>query len=652
MSPLRRLAEKRLPVALALGLLVLVAVLAGKTTGLLQPLDLKAYDQLLRLTARAGDNKSPVVVIGVTEADIRQLKQWPLTDEQLARTLEKLDSYEPAVIGIDIYRDIPVPPGSDALQALLATNPRLIGILKFQEHDRQGIPAHPALMAQDRAGFNDVVIDTDGIVRRGLLFLDDGVDYSTAFGLKLAAQYLARHGVALAPDPLDPEVIRLGQVSIYPLDPDFGGYYGEDMAGYQFMLRYHAVQRPFAVFSLSELINDSIPRDALSGKVVMLGVTAVSVKDAFHTPYNHGLWPDGEITGTTLHAHIANQLIDAALAGSRPVAALPGYIELMLAAVLAFAGAFAAWPMRSIRYAVVVLAAGWAIIAGLWIGLYQLNWWLPAAEAALVWTLSTVIMTFYIAGLRRKQQAMLRQLFSKHVSPEVEDAVWNQRDQLLEGGHLRARQLTVTVLFVDLVGFTTVSEQLPPEKVMIWLNAYLGNIAEIVMRFKGIVDDYLGDAVKADFGVPVGSTSDAEIRADALNAVRCAREICETIAMLNIQWQKRDYPRVTARIGINTGLVVAGSLGSASRMKYTTIGDAVNTASRLESYDKTGLVQAQSRHGTRILIGATTAMLVGDEIPVEAITTVTLKGKTEPTTIYRLIPQDNGSKDKSQEVSC
>ena len=172
------------------------------------------------------------------------------------------------------------------------------------------------------------------------------------------------------------------------------------------------------------------------------------------------------------------------------------------------------------------------------------------------------------------------------MAPEVAEVLWQQREQFLDGGRPRSQKQIVTVMFTDLQGFTSVSEQLDPQVLMDWLNTYMDAIARTVMDHGGVVDDYFGDGVKVNFGVPVPRTSEEEIRQDALHAVRCALALEREMARINENMKARGLPNLRMRVGIYTGPVVAGTLGSAERMKYTTLGDTVNTAARLESYDK------------------------------------------------------------------
>jgi adenylate cyclase len=200
--------------------------------------------------------------------------------------------------------------------------------------------------------------------------------------------------------------------------------------------------------------------------------------------------------------------------------------------------------------------------------------------------------------------------------------------------------VVVTTLFSDLRGFTSVSEKMDPQELIDWLNSCMESMAQLVMDHSGIVDDYAGDGLKADFGVPLARTDDAQVQQDAINAVTCALAMEKELLRLNALWQEKGLPAVGMRIGIFTGPAVVGLLGGTQRMKYTTIGDTINTASRLESYDK----ELAKDVLCRILIGESTWRYVADHFDTEKVGEVTLKGKRDKIGVYRVIGRKgNGS---------
>jgi adenylate cyclase len=187
-----------------------------------------------------------------------------------------------------------------------------------------------------------------------------------------------------------------------------------------------------------------------------------------------------------------------------------------------------------------------------------------------------------------------------------------------------------------LKGYSSLSEQLGPSGVMDWLNEYMNATTRAVIDNGGVVHKYFGDSVMAVFGVPLIRTTEHEIKQDAINAVRCALAMEKALLCLNKQWSEKGMQMGSMRVGICTGPLMAGSLGSADRMEYAVVGDTVNTASRLESFDK-HLADGESENTyCRILIGETTYRLLDDQFHTKLVGILPLKGKAEKVTIYRI----------------
>jgi adenylate cyclase len=228
-------------------------------------------------------------------------------------------------------------------------------------------------------------------------------------------------------------------------------------------------------------------------------------------------------------------------------------------------------------------------------------------------------------------------LFEQHVSPQVADTIWRDRDQFLEGGRPRPQKLVVTVLFSDFKGYTAASEKLDPHDLLEWINSYIEAMAHVVTVHGGVVDDYAGDGIKANFGVPLANTNDTAVRRSAEAAVYCSLTMHQELQRLNVEWQKRGRDPVGMRIGICTGPVVAGTIGSSQRLKYTTVGDTVNAAARLESLDRDNVPVGTASDPCRILIDGATRRWLGGDIEVQSIGPVSVKGKREPLDTYRVI---------------
>ncbi|MBA3965684.1 MAG: adenylate/guanylate cyclase domain-containing protein, partial [Nitrospirales bacterium] len=218
----------------------------------------------------------------------------------------------------------------------------------------------------------------------------------------------------------------------------------------------------------------------------------------------------------------------------------------------------------------------------------------------------------------------------------------------LEKGRLRPQKLVVTTVFTDLEGFTTVAENMEPNTVLDWLNTYMERMVKIINNHGGMVDDYHGDMIKADFGVfRLGQTEENK-RQDVNNAVSCAVALEQEMRCLNTQWQQQGLPEVRMRIGIQTGPVVVGSLGSEQRLKFTTIGDSVNIASRLESFQKDSLETWSKDEVCRILIGETTKQYLGEHPwGLKEVGVITLRGKANGISVYRLFTKTAAPEQRS-----
>jgi adenylate cyclase len=283
------------------------------------------------------------------------------------------------------------------------------------------------------------------------------------------------------------------------------------------------------------------------------------------------------------------------------------------------------------------MAGGLLILGITVIVAFVQGWWIPLAPPSMAWFLSVSVVTASVLGLERKERALLMHLFSKHVSGEVAEAVWQQRDQFLLNGRPRPQQLVATVFFSDFKGYTAASEKMTPEALMDWVNSYLDVMAGLVIKYGGVIDDYAGDAIKANFGVPLPRNSEEEIAQDAVNAVTCALAMEQEMHRLNLRHEQSGLATVGMRIGIHTGPVVAGSVGTSERLKYTTVGDAVNTAARLESLDRDVVQETPGRRLCRILIDESTKRYLGDRFVLDRIGDVNVKGKEQTLTVYRVI---------------
>ncbi|HBB35482.1 MAG TPA: adenylate/guanylate cyclase domain-containing protein [Cyanobacteria bacterium UBA8803] len=620
-------------------------IIALRLTGTLQLLEWAALDQFFRFRPLEPSDRR-IVIVAINELDIRKAGQWPISDAVLAKLLLKIKQQQPRAIGLNLFRDLSVPPGHEALVDVFESTPNLIGSEKVVGNAYgDSIAPPPALRKLNQVGAVNTVIDADGKVRRALLSvtLKNG-ETTESLATRLALIYLEAKGITLEEIDAANFKYRLGKAVFTRMKPDDGGYIGLDTGGYQILLNFrnHSCRGKlgkcfvYQTVSMTEVLEGRIPTDLMRDRIVLIGASAESLKDRVFTPYSNS--PFTAPTGVELNADLTSQILSAAIEG-RPLIHVwsePG--EWLWIFLWSFVGATVGGRLLHIHSRMTgIVLVGSTLAIGSFLA-FLAGWWLPIVPVLLALGGSGVAITAYIAYTESEDRQAVMNLLGQHVSPKIAQAIWRDRNQLLKGGQLLGKNLTATVLFTDIKGFTTITEQTEPETLMIWLNEYMNVMAQSVLDHDGVVDKFIGDAVMAVFGIPIPSNKREEIAKDACAAVSCALDMGAKLKALNQQWQEKGLPTVAMRIGIATGLVVTGSVGSRERLNYTTIGDSVNIAARLESYDK-------SLDGgiCRILIAEETHRHIQGKFPTQFIGTVQLKGRKQPVQIY-LVPLQNADK--------
>jgi adenylate cyclase len=607
---------------------ITASVLSLRHFGGLQQLELVAYDQMVRFAPDAGPDPR-LLVVAITEADIRSQKRWPLTDQAIAELLQKLQQYQPTAIGIDIYRDIPYEPGHQQLIKQFKA-PNVIGITKIGDGEDLGVSPPPTL-PEEQVGFNDITSDSDGVIRRNLLFADLGDATLYSFSLRLALAYLAKQGIQPKPSSIDPNLMQLNGTTLIPLDQSSGGYQKVDSLGYQILLQYRSTRIARRI-TLSDVLNGQVKPEWVRNKIVLFGATAQSAKDIFLTPYSRSDRENPLMPGVEIHAQSVSQILSSSLDGQKLFWYWDEWAEVVWIAAWSLIGGILAWGMR---HPVLLGTAGTLsllILITSCFNIFTRQGWIPVAAPALTLVLTGGVVVAYRAYQAQRQQQIVMTLLGQNTSPEIADALWNSRDRLIKSGKLPGQRLVATMLFTDIRNFSTISEEMPPESLLDWLNEYLDAITQEVKLHQGIINKFTGDGLLAVFGVPVTRTSLAEIAQDAQHAVACALAMGDRLQELNQNWKQRNLPIVGMRVGIFTGAVVVGSLGGKDRLEYGVIGDSVNIAARLEGYAK-----ERQTENCRILIAQDTLVHIGQEFEVEPWGPVALKGKRQMVEVYQVV---------------
>jgi adenylate cyclase len=636
--------------AVVSGAAIVIVVLVMRSLGLLQGMELAAYDRYLRSLPQPPAPDSRILVLAITEEDIQELGHWPISDEILARTLERLIAAGAQVIGLDVYRDLPVPPGAERLAKLLQREPRIIAAEQIGDEHSEGIRGPAVLRGSDRVGLNEILVDPDAMVRRGLLFANDeqgAVGYS--FALRIALLYLRSQGIYPRPDPERPELLRLGPTTLRPFRADDGGYVAADDAGYQILIDYHGAIHTLEAITLGPLLRGQIDPERIRDRIVLIGVVARSLPDFFRVP----VWQSPETQagppGVMLHGYIVTQLLRSAVGDARSTRVLAEWQEILCIVLVGGLGCALGGGFRRLYPFVLTMFLGLAVLWLIGAAAIRVGLWIPPVAPGMAWVGAMGLVMAWSSIRNRAQHTLLMRLFSIHVSNEMADQIWAQRDEFFKGGHPRTHRLMATALFLDIKGYSVLSDRMEPESLMEWLNGFMQPMTDEVLAFGGVVDDYFGDGLKASFGVPFPRETEEEIAADARQAVRCALAMESALSQLNQDYSERGLPGVAMRVGIHTGPVVLGSLGSAARQRYTAIGSAVVTAQRLESLGE--VAHDFEARPCRILISGETETLLDETFKCEGLGSFPLKGREEQIPVYRVLGCSSlpGSEGESQD---
>jgi adenylate cyclase len=350
----------------------------------------------------------------------------------------------------------------------------------------------------------------------------------------------------------------------------------------------------------------AIPPSAFKDKLVFIGTTASGLFDRYATPF------PGGAPGVALHAALADNVI-----ANQFMRRASRWADLGVTVAMAIAAGVSAALLPVVAAAAVTVALlaalvvwlGREVTAGVWIAE------VAPATAAVLALFAGVAWRYFVEDREKRH---VRRLFGRYVSKDVVDQLMADPGLVKLGGQRR----TMTVLFSDIRGFTSASEEREPEAVVAQLNEYFGAMVDVLFRHQGTLDKFVGDMVMGLFGAPLADPLHAD------HAVAAAVEMSTTLAALNARWAAEGKPALAIGIGINTGEMIAGNIGSEAIMSYTVIGDAVNLGARLESLNKA--------HGTQILISERTRAALTRPVPTREIGEVTVKGRTRPVRVYEV----------------
>jgi adenylate cyclase len=654
-----------------LGAQALFRAAAGGTT--LTPLDaveLKTYDWRLTHTARPETARTDIALVEIDEYSLRNLQPyvggwpWPravhsMLVDFLARAPARLIAYDVNFAAADTRKGFDMGgatlSGADSDQALIdsvkaAGNVILLTDATYEatSGESTGVPDAGYRLASPRvlerrivfppfpalvpaaAGFgqNVFALDADGVMRHTVPFVRSGASVLPSLGAAAAFKALGMQAGEVRLDgdrlvmrnrmlPLAERRVRTASgVTAY----DWGliDFRGPTLSA-DLKHRTYQTYSFFDLLSAEQQILDkakpAVDPAVFRDKIVFVGTTASGLLDVFETPFANGKMP-----GISVHAAVADDILSNRFIAEEPDAVRAAVVLLSALSVGLLAALAPAWWAAAGTTAFVAAGAWLAtdqFARGRWFNLAQ-----PVLAAALA-IFGGVAYQYVVEGREKRK---MKKLFGQYVSRDVYEQLVADPSRARLGGQRRE----MTVLFSDIRGFTTVSEAGEPEDIVRTLNEYFTCMVEIVFRHRGTVDKFVGDMVMALFGAPLDDAEHAD------HAVAAALEMTRALEDLNARWRAEGRPELQIGVGINSGSMIAGNIGSDAIMSYTVIGDAVNLASRLESLNK--------EFATRIIISDATKARLSGGCDVRPLGEVVVKGKTTAVSIYEVVAGSGGDR--------
>jgi class 3 adenylate cyclase/CHASE2 domain-containing sensor protein len=583
--------------------LMLFGAIAVALVSAQPPFPLAAAERLFdavafRYLGPLGPADPNVVVVGITEETLAGLPyRSPIDRAFLAELVDTLARKGVAAIGLDILLDRPTEPAKDAAlrRALTRSDIPVIAISIAPE------TAVPAGGRRFLDGFLDGVRTGDANLARDRF--DDVVrDHTPVHPVTGRPSFPAAIAAALgAPVPA-------GRFPIEWRRTARGPHTGPDVPTY-----------PAQSIAL-------LPPDWLQGKVALIG-SLISGIDEHRTIASTFGQPG---FGVEIHAQVVSQLLNRR---AEPESAIPWPL-LLGTAGLAVAGVTLGLVVTGYLFSAALAGFGVLFVAGVLAGYAYTGVLVPVAAPLLALIIAGGAARAWRSVAEQRDRRALRALFSRFVSEPVVNEIMKDRDLFMAGGRPVPRELTATVLYADVAGFTTICEGMEPAPLIAWLDRYIDTMASLIMAHDGVLLRFIGDGILAVFGVPVPRLDEAAITADAQNAARCALAMESAMQRLNDGWCAEGLPVGGLRVGLHTGPMVAGSLGKGPRMEFCLLGDTANVGARLEQLGKDH-AELGPRYCT-IVVGEPTWVRLGGLCPGIRIGNVMLRGRHTAMAAYRI----------------
>jgi CHASE2 domain-containing sensor protein len=404
----RRTIRKLGRTVVLISIAVAIVVCSFRHSGILQPLELQVFDQMMRMRTLNEKPDDRLLVITVTEEDLKyqdeqgMQRQGSLSDAALAQILAKLEPLKPSVIGLDIYRDFPVQQQQVALTEKLRENENFFAICKHSDPQLKhpGI-APPAGVASDRLGFSDVVTDSDGIIRRYLFYMSPNLDSpcptETSLGMQLALRYLEKTGEKITPEIKDDGRVQLNRITLPILTSHWGGYQGLDAAGYQIMLNYRRSRNIAKNATLTEILQGNFDPNLVKDRVVIIGTTAPSYEDNLYTSFSLNRLPDQSVRGVYIQAEMVSQILSTYLNRRPTINVIPTSLETFWIWIWSLLGSGIALYFKKPLALVLITGLTVCMIFTFYFSIFEVqSTWIPFIPAGL-----SIISTVFIVAILR-----------------------------------------------------------------------------------------------------------------------------------------------------------------------------------------------------------------------------------------------------------
>jgi adenylate cyclase len=618
---------KRALYAVAIAAIASLTVLVASRFPSFQDTNNLVYDFTID-HAGLGPPSPQILFVDFDEDSFAHIRQYPTPRPLIADAIRRIGDGKPRVLGVDILLSEPRTPAEDqdmqdaltsagvvvlASQASTANLPAVRPLPRFCQPEDAAADSGFCIEGKPGAlgyALVDLPIDPDGFVREFNLF-SAGTPPSISFPLFVAQQFAGE--------------------AIKPKNRNYESFLGHPVPYFDRELSTALIgvwgSHPATHISAWQLLQGKVPAQTFTGKLVLLGQSNDAARDTWLTPLFRTTDASGvreRMGGTEILAGAIRSLLEG-----KTVRAASVWARWSFLVITALAGTYFLL-FFELRQGILRLLALMLVCAIVPILLYaRWRYWLPffPTELSLLLTLPLALGLQFaeerlVSREAAAQREQLMSLFSSYVDPGVAETIWKRRNELSLGGE----EHIATVMFTDIRGFTALSANQPPAQVLRWLNRYLAAMDEVIREHGGFLNKFIGDGLMIIFGLPLSAGSPQK---DATRALHAASAMLARVTQLNEEATDPTMPSLRIGIGIHSGTLMAGSIGSATRQEYSVIGETVNLASRLESLNKS--------FKTEILLSAGTREIVGADFPgIESLGLAKVAGLDEPVAVFTL----------------